>query len=769
MEAYEKYDHGELLKNRYSKVSDISEGSYGLVSLAKDKQNDNALVAVKYIFPVDYKNKQYSKLSNTTGRATSSPAKLRSNTGNSDTKKKVMISALCEESSKEIAIHKILGDHPNIPKLIDHFDSCLILEYCSKGDLYEAMQNDVGPTTSQDIKDVFAQILNAISYCHSKSVFHRDLKPENILISQDWSIKVCDWGLATTQQTITNPAEFDIGSERYMAPELFDPELRSYDAAKVDLWSLGVILLTLVFHKNPFQVANYTDKRFLQFSANREALFDFFSSMTGEMFSALRFCLTMDPSNRDLESFREELQNLKYFTIDEEYWALHSEEEDGAEEDEEGENEYDDEEEVDEQITIPEMVQSDDTFLFDTEYVDTKPFDEEFTPRHPEKQIKILIPEKLPDHPINLSIDEAIENDLTLTVTSAKEDEVMPYNRRADALLSPTTNAKPIPIGGNHQIRNTRKPFGVASYNKNGAFSFPQKHQNSYNGHSNSQGNKFRREDFFTPRSVFSHYMDKYGDQKEHNEYPRTHEKKKKVWNSGRKRQSWKKRGSVFQLSNNTTNHANGHEYQSRKTHQNRMRRQPRPTTANPPIQSYASSSPTHNSSLINGISPLSGIYGGKSVGKYVPPFLRSPHYNTKPISVDAVTEEIDDMNLNDGEVFVLEDDYHENDAKKNEQGMAFRTHDNHSLFADLSNESTYHNRDSKRMFTAKSEHLNSVMSGKYVPPFRRGSMSALAERRRSIFPSGSPFTSLLQTLIDEDASRSVPGENWLFKKDWRN
>ncbi|KAM9886704.1 hypothetical protein OXX69_013651, partial [Metschnikowia pulcherrima] len=119
---YESYDRGELLHNRYSKVNDISEGSYGLVSLAKDTKNENVLVAVKYIFPIDYKrSKQISQLSNTTGRATSSPAKLRSNAeaDSSDSKQKVMISALCEESSKEIAIHKILGEHSNIPKLID--------------------------------------------------------------------------------------------------------------------------------------------------------------------------------------------------------------------------------------------------------------------------------------------------------------------------------------------------------------------------------------------------------------------------------------------------------------------------------------------------------------------------------------------------------------------------------------------------------------------------------------------------------------------------
>lgn len=215
--------------------------------------------------------------------------------------------------------------------MYDTFDSCLVLEYCSRGDLYEAIQNNKGPSTSQDIKDVFLQILNALNFCHSHQVYHRDLKPENILVADDWSIKLCDWGLATTTKIISNKDEFDIGSERYMAPELFDAEIESYDASKIDLWSIGIILLTLVFHKNPFQVANYSDKRFAQFVNNREALFDIFSTMSGDMFSVLRYCLNIDPQNRDLESLKSEVEKLKYFTMDEEYWGSDYEEEEEVE------------------------------------------------------------------------------------------------------------------------------------------------------------------------------------------------------------------------------------------------------------------------------------------------------------------------------------------------------------------------------------------------------------------------------------------------------
>ena len=183
MEEYNKYNEGALLRNRYLKVADISEGSYGLVSVATDTKNGDKLVAVKYLYPLEYKPKLKK-----TSRASSSPAKLRTPSGQGATKSSVY-KALRQEAEKEIGIHKILGPHPNISTLVDSFDSYLILEYCSRGDLYDAIQAGSGPSTSQDIKDVFQQILNALEFCHSHNVYHRDLKPENILIAEDWSIK----------------------------------------------------------------------------------------------------------------------------------------------------------------------------------------------------------------------------------------------------------------------------------------------------------------------------------------------------------------------------------------------------------------------------------------------------------------------------------------------------------------------------------------------------------------------------------------------------
>lgn len=815
MENYERYNRGSLLNERYLKVEDISEGSYGLVSLAQDTKFDNKLVAVKYIFPADYdRSNRYKELWNKTGRATSSPAKLRSNVDAEKPRGKASkLSAATEESSREIKIHQILGLHPNITNLIDHFDSCLVLEYCPRGDLYEAIQSDFGPSTSQDIKDVFLQILNALSYCHLKLVYHRDLKPENILITEDWLIKVCDWGLATTQREVTNKNEFDVGSERYMAPELFDDDLTFYDAAKVDLWSVGIILLTLVFRKNPFQVANYTDKRFLQFSANREALFDFFSAMSGELFSALRFSLNIDPSNRDLDSLRHEVEKLRFFTMDEEYWAEHSD--DGEDEDIGYEAEEEEEDRLRARKKDPDL--EDEMFKFDKEKeLPTMSLAipaPAFGPR-----LRSVSPKKRIQFQENLDITDS---DATTTAASAKDEDKddMPYNRRANALLSPNTGAHPIPISGGNRIRNTRKPFGVASYNKNMG-------RSQQNG--GSFGGKFRREDFFTPRSVAGHYMDKYGEQREQREQKSD---KRKKWNRGRKRQSWKKKSdhngnghgahsgnhgnhsagngshstsgnysisgvhstSGAHSANGNTGHGHSHSNSVNSHHRKHRTRRARNehTSAHAIPNSYSAHStylaPTQSVYL----SPPTGFLGTGAASS-VPSMgfatnghplsraknfrMKSPQFTKSP-QVEPLAEEIDHLALNDDEVFHLENDFEPDEQSTYTAPAYSRGFESRSMFLGQfqdcdSNEGSHrgsvnssHNEQPQTSITGSAARRHSIdpnHQAKYIPPNRRGSLSGVREKRRSFQP-GAPYATIHQTL--EEASNS--GE-WLLRKDWR-
>lgn len=334
---YELYKEGGILNDRYQKIEDISEGSYGYVSLAKDIQKKK-LVAVKYIYKLekeetedgvqqDEQDEEASGVSSSTSSCEkrNKMAKHRKLAISSEVKSRLSEN-ICYESAYEIEIQtKIGNDHKNIVKLLDFFDSYIILEYCSGGDLYEAIKNDLIPRKTKQITHILTQTIDALQYVHSKGIYHRDIKPENILISNlfDWTIKLSDWGLATCN---LKSLDRNVGSERYMAPELFESNLdieerkEPYQCDKVDVWSIGIVFLNIVFSKNPFSVANQSDKSFCYFAANREALFDVFSTMSLDFFQVLRHSLTIDPTNRDLEKMRLELNNLSEYTLDDEYY-----------------------------------------------------------------------------------------------------------------------------------------------------------------------------------------------------------------------------------------------------------------------------------------------------------------------------------------------------------------------------------------------------------------------------------------------------------------
>lgn len=808
MDEYETYDKGGLLRDRYLKVSDISEGSYGLVSVAKDTTKNNKLVAVKFIYPMDYKKGI-------------TPSENDSKSGTKRTKTSIL-RGLNDEAEKEIRFQKILGAHSNVASLLDNFDSCLVLEYCSRGDLYEAIHSGHGPSTSQDIKDVFHQILNALEFCHSQGVYHRDLKPENILIAEDWSIKFCDWGLATTTKVITNRDEFDIGSERYMAPELFDATIESYDASKIDIWSVGIILLTLVFHKNPFQVANYSDKRFLQFVNNREALFDVFSTMTGEMFSILRYCLNIDPTNRDLASLSRELSVLKYFTIDEEYWGSDYEEED-EEEAERGGDLDDFEFEHDdffakEQVTLSPHHITEETLVADSVV-----------------KSAIDVEEKNSASSSSPTTESSSFNSKSQfsKVSTYSDDATIPHNHRADALLSSNTDLKPIPIGGSGVkfVRNTRKPFNVASYqtNKPG-----NNHFGSYNGYNNHNTKQFIREDFFTPKSVFNHYMDKYGEQRD-TQRPNNgayQPPKNGTWNRhGRKPRTWKK-NTGYNFNNRTSQKprtkgaanrnsqtfdqstsyseahsgsVNANRRKSRSYSMSKLRKNP--ITVLGPTLLHPNGSASSN---------LSSHSNPGTNGKYIPPYLRSPTYAKSGL---PLSEEFDNLTLNNDydEVFQLEGDF---DEPKNASEIVFKK----PSFRAMNNVSpenidpgapnSYSSKayggyrqylkrpTSMGGFTVNNDEsshpphtplmldsLSASASGKYVPPFRRGSAAAGCppdsgskhkEKDRKIgstdfrsieVPAGTGTKACYPLAhLNKFAASSVPVDtvsDWSYKKEW--
>lgn len=152
---------------------------------------------------------------------------------------------------REIQIMKLLR-HPHIIRLYQVMETdrmlYLVTEYASGGEIFDHLVAH-GRMNEREARRKFRQIVSAVAYCHSRHVVHRDLKAENLLLDANLNIKIADFGFSNFF-TPNSPLKTWCGSPPYAAPELF--EGKEYNAPKVDVWSLGVVLYVLVCGALPF-------------------------------------------------------------------------------------------------------------------------------------------------------------------------------------------------------------------------------------------------------------------------------------------------------------------------------------------------------------------------------------------------------------------------------------------------------------------------------------------------------------------------------------
>eukprot|EP00011_Vannellida_sp_DIVA3-517-6-12_P011611 CAMPEP_0114625010 /NCGR_PEP_ID=MMETSP0168-20121206/11055_1 /TAXON_ID=95228 ORGANISM="Vannella sp., Strain DIVA3 517/6/12" /NCGR_SAMPLE_ID=MMETSP0168 /ASSEMBLY_ACC=CAM_ASM_000044 /LENGTH=344 /DNA_ID=CAMNT_0001836289 /DNA_START=121 /DNA_END=1155 /DNA_ORIENTATION=- len=147
--------------------------------------------------------------------------------------------------------------HEHIVALKDVFQTnrfiCIVMEFAESGDLFEHIKShNKGRLTEKESFRLFRQMLLAVDHCHKSRVVHRDLKPENILLDSNENVKIADFGFSRTFDPNGAMLSTCCGSVGYAAPELLLGE--KYTGPSADIWSLGVILYTMLVGVGPFNV-----------------------------------------------------------------------------------------------------------------------------------------------------------------------------------------------------------------------------------------------------------------------------------------------------------------------------------------------------------------------------------------------------------------------------------------------------------------------------------------------------------------------------------
>eukprot|EP00347_Sterkiella_histriomuscorum_P022722 403337408 len=245
----------------YDIVKQIGSGGYGKIYMVQKKE-DQTLYALKFIQQTNQNSQQLNSIKN------------------------------------EIALMSVC-DNNNIVRYHDGYffkqKFWLFIEYMDAGCLTDILEAGFYQIfTETVIQYLVYETLQAIKYLHSRHIIHRDIKSDNILLGSSGDIKLGDFGYAAQLTRERRRRESKVGTVCWMAPEI----IRGAEmyTEKVDIWSLGIMMLEFVYGEPPYLNQPQTQVCYMILTMNPPEIDPI--KWSPNMRDFVKICLTKDPRER---------------------------------------------------------------------------------------------------------------------------------------------------------------------------------------------------------------------------------------------------------------------------------------------------------------------------------------------------------------------------------------------------------------------------------------------------------------------------------------